>query len=312
MESHCLGSRSTLTTPSGRLLHCSISTMMGMWRRYANEVFFSSPAIADINGDGRFEAVVGMGDNWYIKCIKWRDPQCSPGDGSDHTKVWAFHLDNGSNVAGWPVSAQNTVWSSPAIGDVDADGSPEVIFGSDDGHVYAYNGDGSVLWSVRPQFSHLNGGGIVRGSPVIADLDGDNDLDVAIGTSRGLALLDGRNGEELESGLHWTGRISFAWAHDSTPAVGSFHGQRRLVFAAHTADRTKTRFAAYALPPTASTDAWPMFRHSATRAATSSTSPTRSSPDEQTQYFTAPLQWLTGTKVIDPGAAAWVAIMFVL
>lgn len=278
-----------------------------LWRRYANEVFFSSSAIADINGDGRYEAVVGMGDNWYIKCIKWRDPQCGPGDGTDHDRVWAFHLNDGSDVPGWPVRARNTVWSSPAVGDIDADGLSEVVVGSDDEHVYAYNGDGSLLWSVRPRFAHLNGGGIVRGSPVIADLDGDNDQDVAIGTSRGLALLDGRDGSELEENLHWTARISFAWAHDSTPAVGTLNGRRSLVFATHEANRTKTRFAAYALPSSASVDAWPMFRHGPTRAGASFTSRSGSSAEGLIRYYTAPVQWMAGRNIIDPGSAACAA-----
>ncbi len=279
-----------------------------LWRRFPNEVIYSSPAIADINGDGRFEAVVGSGDNWFIVCRQLRDPQCGPNDGNDHTKVWAFHLDDGSDVAGWPVETGGTVWSSPAIGDVDADGRPEIVVGSDDERVYTYNGDGSIEWSVRPQFIHLNGGGIVRGSAVITDLDGDGDQDVVIGTSRGLALLDGQNGAELESNLHWSEWVSFAWAHDTTPAVGTLNGQRMLVFAAHSAERTWTRFAAYALPATTSIDAWPMFRHSAKRTGTSMTSQQCPSTEGSTRFFTAPLNWMAEqeSNIIDAGSAACV------
>lgn len=276
-----------------------------MWRRFSNEVFYSSPAIADINGDQLYEIVIGSGDNWFIACRQMRDPQCGPDDGTDHSRVWAFDLEDGSDVRGWPVRTGNTVWSSPTIGDVDADGNPEVVIGSDDEHVYAFNGDGSVQWRVRPQFAQLNGGGIVRGSAVIADLDGDNDQDVAIGTARGLALLDGRNGAELESNLFWSNRISFAWAHDTTPAVGTFNGRRVLVFAAHSPMRTQTRFAAYVLPPTTSIDAWPMFRHGATRVGTPSTSKLNTSSESVTRHFTEPLQWMTGSKekIIDAGSA---------
>ncbi len=281
-----------------------------LWRRFPNEVIYSSAAIADINGDGRFEAVVGSGDNWFVVCRQQGSPQCGPNDGNDHNKVWAFHLDDGSDVAGWPVETNNTVWASPAIGDVDADGRPEVVVGSDDEHVYAYNGDGSIEWSVRPQFGHLNGGGIVRGSAVITDLDGDGDQDVAIGTSGGLSLLDGQNGAELESDLHWTEWISFAWAHDTTPAVGTLNGQRMLVFAAHSAERVWTRFAAYALPSTTSSDAWPMFRHNAKRTGTATTSPSQKhhSPEGSPRYFAAPLQWMTRQErnIIDAASAACV------
>ena len=201
-----------------------------LWTRFANDVFHSSPAIGDINGDGRFEAVTGTGDNWFIKCKQRANPLCGPDDGSDNSKVWAFHLDDGSDVSGWPVRAAGTVWSSPSIGDVDADGRPEVVVGSDDKRVYAWNGDGSVRWSTKPQFAHLGDGDIVRGAPVIADLDGDADQDVAIGTSRGLALLDGRSGAELEANVFWKGRMSFAYSQQTAPAVGEFNGQRYIVF----------------------------------------------------------------------------------
>ena len=279
------------------------------WTREANDVFHSSPAIGDINGDGRFEAVTGTGDNWFIECKQRGNQLCGPNDGSDNSKVWAFHLDDGSDVAGWPVSAGGTVWSSPSIGDVDADGQPEVVVGSDDKRVYAWNGDGSLQWSTKPQFAHLGDGDLVRGSPVIADLDGDADQDVAIGTSKGLALLDGRTGSELEANVYWKGRMSFAYSHQTAPAVGELNGERVIVFVANFPDLTKTRVAAYKLPPSATRDAWPMFRHGPTRLGTASISRSghaalaRKPTVGPTPFFTKPVQWMVGTDIIDAGAS---------
>src|SRR3546814_7940021 len=54
-----------------------------------DDVIHSSPAIGDIDGDGRPEAVVG-GGNYYNR-----------GDGR---KVFAWHVDDGSTVPGWPQS----------------------------------------------------------------------------------------------------------------------------------------------------------------------------------------------------------------
>ena len=184
---------------------------VSLWNRYANEVFHSSPAIGDINGDGRYEAVVGMGNNWHIECNTRGNRMCSRNDGSDHTKVWAFHLDDGSDVPGWPVTTSGTVLASPALGDIDGDGKPEVVVGSFDRMVYAWNGDGSILWSTIPQFPHSAlSTGRATGHPIIADIDGDGDQDVALGTDVGLAVLDGRNGFSLEKGLSWQELISFA------------------------------------------------------------------------------------------------------
>ena len=282
-----------------------------MWTRRANDVFHSSPAIGDINGDGRFEAVTGTGDNWHIVCSQRASELCGPNDGSDHSKVWAFHLDDGTNVPGWPVSAADTVWSSPSLGDLDGDGLPEVVAGSDDKKVYAWRGDGQELWSVTPRFAHLRDGDIVRGSAVIADLDGDEDQDVAIGTARGLALLDGPTGAELEANIYWRGRMSFAFSHQTSPAVGELDGERYLVYVANFPDLNRTRVAAYKLPPTGSNDAWPMFRHGPTRVGTVSVSRSghlaQNAITGATPFFAKPLQWMVGTNIIDAGSGPCIA-----
>ena len=238
-----------------RALDWKNGTVTELWNRTANEVFHSSPAIGDINGDGRPEAVVGTGDHW----------QSVTGTATDHKKVFAFHLDDGSTVPGFPVSTGGTVIGNPALGDLDGDGKPEVVVGSWDHTVRAWRGDGTQLWSVVPDFAHL-GTGRATGSPIIADLDGDGDQDVAIGTEDGLALLNGSNGASLEAGLHWSQRMSFSWSHESTPAVGMLGGERFIVFTAFDTPGVRTRVAAYQLPPTSATDAWPMHGFSPARA----------------------------------------------
>ena len=276
---------------------------VSMWNRYANEVFHSSPAIGDINGDGRPEVIVGMGTNWYTQCTVNNHPQCSAGSGSDHTKVWAFHLDDGSDVPGFPVSATGSILSSPALGDVDGDGQLEVVAGSFDHRVYVWNGDGSLLWSVVPKFDHL-GDAPVTGHPIIADLDGDGDQDIAVGTSKGLALLDGRDGSSLERGLHWTDKISFAYSHEAAPAVGVLNGVRHLVVTGFDTPGRITRVAAYELPPSSAEDAWPMFRHSATRQGTTSTSPCGHAASSSQfcdvldgMYYTDAVAWMVGAGI---------------
>ena len=234
---------------------------VSLWNRFASEVFHSSPAIGDINGDGRYEAVVGMGNNWHIVCGAGTNTSCSPSAGSDHTKVWAFHLDDGTDVPGWPVETTGTVLASPAIGDIDADGQLEVVAGSFDRKVYAWNGDGSLLWSLTPQFPHPElPTGRITGHPVIADLDGDGDQDVAVGTEVGLAVLDGRNGSSLEMGLRWQQLISFGVSYEAAPAIGDIEGSRHIVLTAFNTPQRLTHISAFKLPSTDSEDAWPMFR----------------------------------------------------
>ena len=251
-----------------RALDWTPGGVVNLWNAEANEVFHSSPAIGDINNDGVPEAVIGTGNNWHTECGNGHH-QCSGNDGSDHSKVFAFHLHDGSTVPGFPVSTGGTVIGSPALGDLDGDGGLEVVIGSADHYVYAWNGDGSLDWKVRPDFDHL-GHGRMQGSPIIADLDGDGGQDVVIGGDKGLALLDGVNGADLEAGVIWQDALS-RWSHESAPAVGVFNGSRHIVFTSFDTPSVRTRLAAYELPASSAEDAWPMLRRDAMRQGSAET-----------------------------------------
>jgi hypothetical protein len=133
----------------------------------------SSPALADIDGDGLVEVIIGS-NNYLI-------PGCP--------NPYLFYVINGdsSYVDGFPVqTSQNTV-SSPAVGDINGDGWLDIVVGTGhigescgqaaDGHkVYAWDHEGKLLpgW---PQATANN----VIGSPALGDIDGDEDLEVVIG-----------------------------------------------------------------------------------------------------------------------------------
>jgi hypothetical protein len=86
-------------------------------------------------------------------------------------------------MPGFPAAMGNgawgsRMWSSPAAGDINKDGFEEIVMGSDDGKVYAFDHLGNFLsgWPVEI------GGTIDQSSPALADLDGDGLLEIVMGS----------------------------------------------------------------------------------------------------------------------------------
>ncbi|MFZ4586070.1 MAG: FG-GAP-like repeat-containing protein [Acidimicrobiia bacterium] len=164
-----------------------------MWQRLADQGFASSSGVADINGDGRPEVVVGTG--FPIRAGVLPD--------SEKPKVWAFDAATGNNVAGWPVNLGGQfAWNGVAIGDISGDSKPEVVVGTADmpnsayGDVRAFRGNGTLLWQRRP-IQRDDGGGPVLSSPMIADLDGDGRNDVTVLNGWGTFYLRGTDGSDV-------------------------------------------------------------------------------------------------------------------
>jgi hypothetical protein len=132
-----------------------------------------SPAIADL-GAGHPDIVIGYGSTF-----------ANPGSGG----IMAISRDgtlhgNGGVLWNHPSGDFNLdgvsdpVIGTPAIGDIDGDGFPEVIYGALDANVYALNAaDGSLKpgWPVYVRDTVFSG-------PALHDIDGDGKLDVIIGT----------------------------------------------------------------------------------------------------------------------------------
>ena len=98
-----------------------------------------------------------------------------PGSGSIRTQP---ALAPGFPVALGNGNQGNRMWSSPATGDINHDGGEEIVMGSDDGKVYAFDHQGAILsgWPVAI------GGTIDQSSPALADLDGDGFMEIVMGS----------------------------------------------------------------------------------------------------------------------------------
>ncbi|MDX6230769.1 MAG: hypothetical protein QOI76_4159 [Frankiales bacterium] len=131
---------------------------------------FATPAVADINRDGRLDVVESSWDH--------------------HLHVWSGKAPF-KELPGFPVFLQDTSWSSPAVSDIDGDGWPEIVFGYDcDGvagqnchpnrggyvGVLRHNGKWQPGW---PKFVHNQ---VIWSSPAVVDLFGNGKKEIVVGT----------------------------------------------------------------------------------------------------------------------------------
>jgi len=187
----------------------------------------TSPAIGDIDGDGKNDVAVGSDDgNLYIGLSSdgsWRGYptggaiKSSPalydldGDGrldvivgSDSGKLFAFNW-LGQAPNGWyqgiklSSSEDFAIESSPVVGDVTGDGVPEIVVGCNDGNIYAVYADamdhrengiltGPIAW-VRCCIPPNKTSANVYTSPVIDDLDGDGKVEVLAAGNEGVYVF---------------------------------------------------------------------------------------------------------------------------
>ncbi len=170
----------------------------------------STPATGDVDGDGNIEIVVTVSDgNLYV----FGATGIPEGDPLEIGNIAEQFGDQDIN-------------SSPTIADVDEDGSLEIVVGSYDNRLYLFNLQGAYdnqdsavpresVWSFRTN-------GVIRSTPVVADIDPDtegNEIVFGSGDSK-LYVLN------KDGGLLWEDNTN--WTISSSPAVGDIDGDGQM------------------------------------------------------------------------------------
>lgn len=153
---------------------------------------FSSPLLADIDGDDTLEVVVAADDK---RLHAWKN--------------------DGTPVAGFPVALGMETRSTPAAADLDGIPGAEIVVLSGDSRVFAVRKDGTLL----PGFPALTPWvDWVSPSAAVGDIDGDLSPDIIVANKRGIYVLE-KDGTVKPGWPHFFSQPSI-----SSPALGCIDG----------------------------------------------------------------------------------------
>ena len=129
-----------------------VSLMQSGFPYDTNSQVSSGPLFVDLDSDGSLEIIFGD----YAGLVHVLKNDGSPID---------------SNF--FPYDTGNDIWASPAAADIDLDGMIDFVIASKNKHLYAFDVNGLKFDYDADQF--------LIGTPVIVNMDADNELEIAIG-----------------------------------------------------------------------------------------------------------------------------------
>ncbi|MFZ4516633.1 MAG: FG-GAP repeat domain-containing protein, partial [Acidimicrobiia bacterium] len=230
----------------------------------------SSPTVADLDRNGTPEIVVGVGSTWVAN--QQGGLVVFESNGAIRCSVRTLDYGNIWTEAPGADGYSDGVFSTPAIGDVDGDGYPDIVFGSFDLHVWAIDRNCNPL----PGFPY-NVEDTTWSSPSLYDVDGDGRMEIFIGSDQYPGGAIDWAGGEFRA-LDWTATgVRELWKNrtsdvfTASSAIGDIDGDGRLEVVTGAGNfygqPDGTRFYAWHIDDGSTVPEWPQTTGGPTRSS---------------------------------------------
>ena len=138
----------------------------GCYKSWCETGWYSSPAVADLDGDGSIEVI---GSGYSIMVL----------NGETGELIW--RAKSGHDRDEEDAKNVGRTWPGIVISDLDSDGDLEIVTAHGHGYVSVYNHEGYFErgWPKRPEKREFR-------SLAVSDIDGDGDMEIAAGIAKSI------------------------------------------------------------------------------------------------------------------------------